>query len=78
MKTKNELIDELLDLAFAEDVGDGDHTTLSTIPADAIGRSRLLVKEEGVIAGVEMAEKVLHRVDPSIKEIGRASCRERV
>ena len=73
MKTKNELIDELLDLAFAEDVGDGDHTTLSTIPADAIGRSRLLVKEEGVIAGVEMAEKVLHRVDPSIKvEIGRA------
>ncbi len=67
MKTKNELIDELLDLAFAEDVGDGDHTTLSTIPADAIGRSRLLVKEEGVIAGVEMAEKVLHRVDPSIK-----------
>ncbi len=67
MKTKNELIDELLDLAFAEDVGDGDHTTLSTIPVDAIGRSRLLVKEEGVIAGVEMAEKVLHRVDPSIK-----------
>lgn len=67
MKTKNELIDELLNLAFAEDVGDGDHTTLSTIPADAIGRSRLLVKEEGVIAGVEMAEKVLHRVDPSIK-----------
>ena len=38
MKTKNELIDELLDLAFAEDVGDGDHTTLSTIPADAIDR----------------------------------------
>ena len=45
MKTKNELIDELLDLAFAEDVGDGDHTTLSTIPADAIGRSRLLVRK---------------------------------
>lgn len=67
MKTKDELIDELLDLAFAEDIGDGDHTTLSTIPADALGRSRLLVKEEGVIAGVEVAMKVLHRVDPSIK-----------
>lgn len=67
MKTKDELIDELLDLAFAEDIGDGDHTTLSTIPADAVGRSLLLVKEEGVIAGVEVAMKVLHRVDPSIK-----------
>lgn len=67
METKEELIDKLLDLAFAEDVGDGDHTTLSTIPADAMGRSRLIVKEDGVIAGVKEAEKVLHRVDPSIK-----------
>lgn len=66
MKTKEELIDDLLDLAFAEDVGDGDHTTLSTIPADAMGRSRLLVKEEGIIAGIDVAVKVLHRVDPSI------------
>lgn len=67
MKTKNELIDALLDLAFAEDIGDGDHTTLSTIPADAMGRSRLLIKEKGILAGVEIAEKVLHKVDPSIK-----------
>lgn len=67
METKEELIDRLLDLAFAEDIGDGDHTTLSTIPADAMGRSRLIVKEEGVLAGVKEAEKVLHRVDPSIK-----------
>lgn len=67
MKTKEELIDELLDLAFAEDVGDGDHTTLSTIPADAMGRSRLIIKEDGILAGVEIAEKVLHKVDPSIK-----------
>lgn len=67
MKTTDELIDELLDLAFAEDIGDGDHTTLSTIPADAMGRSRLLVKEDGVIAGIEVARKVLHKVDPSIK-----------
>ena len=67
MKTKDELIDELLDLSFAEDVGDGDHTTLSTIPADAMGRSRLIIKEDGVLSGVEVAEKVLHKVDPSIK-----------
>ncbi len=67
MKTKEELIDQLLDLAFAEDVGDGDHTTLSTIPEDAMGRSRLIIKEDGVLSGVEIAEKVLHKVDPSIK-----------
>lgn len=67
MKTKDELIDELLDLAFAEDLGDGDHTTLSIIPADAMGRSRLIIKEDGILAGVDVAEKVLHKVDPSIK-----------
>lgn len=67
MKTKDELIDELLNLAFAEDLGDGDHTTLSTIPADAMGRSRLIIKEEGIVSGVEIAKKVLAKVDPSIK-----------
>ena len=67
MKTKDELIGALLDLAFAEDLGDGDHTTLSTIPADATGRSRLIIKEKGILAGVDIAEKVLHKVDPSIK-----------
>lgn len=67
MKTKDELIDALLDLAFAEDIGDGDHTTLSTIPANAMGRSKLLIKEKGILAGVEIAKKVLHKVDPSIK-----------
>ena len=67
MKTKEELIDALLDLAFAEDIGDGDHTTLSTIPAEAMGRSRLLIKEKGILAGVEIAQKILHKVDPEIK-----------
>lgn len=67
MKTKDELIDELLDLAFAEDVGDGDHTTLSTIPAEAQGKSRLLIKEEGILAGVDIARKVLEKVDPTLK-----------
>ncbi|MBO5748468.1 MAG: carboxylating nicotinate-nucleotide diphosphorylase [Muribaculaceae bacterium] len=67
MKTKEQLIDDLLNLAFAEDVGDGDHTTLSTIPADAIGRQKLLIKEEGILAGVEIAKMVLHKVDPTLK-----------
>ena len=67
MKTKEQLIDDLLNLAFAEDVGDGDHTTLSTIPEDAIGRQKLLIKEEGILAGVEIAKMVLHKVDPTLK-----------
>ena len=67
MKTKDELIDDLLTLAFAEDVGDGDHTTLSTIPADAMGKQRLIVKEIGIIAGVEMARKVFDKFDPELK-----------
>ena len=67
MKTKDELIDDLLTLAFAEDVGDGDHTTLSTIPAEARGKSRLLIKEKGILSGVEIARKVLEKVDPELK-----------
>lgn len=67
MKSKDELIDDLLTLAFAEDVGDGDHTTLSTIPADEMGRQRLIVKEEGILAGVEIAGKVFRKFDPELK-----------
>ncbi|MBD5314541.1 MAG: carboxylating nicotinate-nucleotide diphosphorylase [Duncaniella sp.] len=67
MKTKDELIDDLLTLAFAEDVGDGDHTTLSTIPADERGVQRLIIKEEGILAGVEIARKVFEKFDPELK-----------
>lgn len=67
MKSTDELIDDLLTLAFAEDVGDGDATTLSTIPADAMGRQHLLVKQEGILAGVEIARKVFEKFDPSLK-----------
>lgn len=67
MKSKDQLIDDLLTLAFAEDVGDGDHTTLSTIPADEMGRQHLLVKEEGILAGVEMARRVFAKFDPELK-----------
>ena len=67
MKTRDMLVDKLLDLAFAEDIGDGDHTTLSTIPADAMGHQRLIVKEEGILAGVDVAAKVFQKLDPSLK-----------
>lgn len=67
MESKDQLIDDLLTLAFAEDIGDGDHTTLSTIPAEARGRQRLIVKEEGILAGVEVARKVFAKFDPDLK-----------
>ncbi|MCM1110447.1 MAG: carboxylating nicotinate-nucleotide diphosphorylase [Clostridium sp.] len=67
MKTKDELIDDLLTLSFAEDVGDGDHTTLSTIPADARGKQRLIIKEEGILAGVDIARKVFEKFDSDLK-----------
>ena len=67
METKQELIDRLIDLAFAEDIGDGDHTTLSCIPEDAMGRSRLLIKEPGVLAGVAIAKEIFHRFDPTMQ-----------
>ena len=59
--------DRLIDLAFAEDIGDGDHTTLCCIPETAMGKSHLLIKEEGILAGVEVAKKVFNRFDPTMQ-----------
>ncbi len=56
-----------LQRAFTEDIGDGDHTTLSCIPADAMGKSRLIIKEPGIVAGVEVAKEVFNYFDPSMK-----------
>lgn len=67
MKTKEELIDDLLNLAFAEDIGDGDHTTLCCIPEEEMGKQHLLIKEEGIIAGVDIALKVFNKFDPTLK-----------
>ena len=67
MKTRQELIDQLIDLAFAEDIGDGDATTLCCIPADEMGRSRLIIKEEGILAGVEMARRVFEKFDAELR-----------
>ena len=67
MLSTEELVDRLIDLSFAEDIGDGDHTTLCCIPADAMGRSRLLIKEDGILAGVEVAKEVFRRFDPELE-----------
>lgn len=67
MKMEEQLIDELIRLAFAEDIGDGDHTTLCCIPATEMGRSKLLIKEAGILAGVEIAKKVFQAFDPELK-----------
>ena len=66
MLSVNELEERLIDLAFAEDIGDGDHTTLCCIPDDAMGRSHLLIKENGILAGVEVAKKVFDRFDSTM------------
>ena len=62
-----ELVDRLIDLSFAEDIGDGDHTTLCCIPEDAMGKSKLLIKEDGILAGVEIAKEVFYRFDPTMQ-----------
>lgn len=67
MYTVEELEDKLIDLAFTEDIGDGDHTTLCCIPEDAMGKSHLLIKEDGILAGVEVAKKVFDRFDNTMK-----------
>ncbi|MEI6554040.1 MAG: carboxylating nicotinate-nucleotide diphosphorylase [Paludibacter sp.] len=59
--------EQLISLWFAEDIGDGDHTTLSCIPSTAIGKSQLIIKENGVLAGVEVARKVFQTFDPELK-----------
>ncbi len=60
-------IDEIIEQALREDLGDGDHTSLATIPGSARGKAQLLVKENGVIAGLELARKVFAKVDPELK-----------
>lgn len=67
MLSVDELTDRLIDLSFAEDIGDGDHTTLCCIPADAMGKSRLIIKEDGILAGVEVAKEVFRRFDSTLQ-----------
>ncbi len=62
-----ELIDQFIISSLKEDVGDGDHTSLATIPADAVGKAKLLVKDYGILAGVELAAEIFHVIDNRFK-----------
>ena len=60
-------IDQLIESALAEDIGEGDHTSLACIPAHSTGKAQLLIKEEGIIAGLDIAAKVFNKVDPGLR-----------
>lgn len=60
-------LDSLIDLWFREDIGEGDHTTLSTIPEEARGSANMLVKQEGIIAGIHISQKIFHRFDQNLE-----------
>lgn len=63
---KHPLVVQLIDMAFTEDIGEGDHTSLATISKDASGKSIIVAKEEGVLAGVLLGQYIFHKVDPSL------------
>ncbi|MEI6888030.1 MAG: carboxylating nicotinate-nucleotide diphosphorylase [Bacteroidales bacterium] len=60
-------LDDIIINALSEDIGDGDHTTRSTIPASAMGRARLLIKEDGILCGMHVAEKIFSHVDQGLR-----------
>ena len=61
------MLEEIIDLALREDIGEGDHSTLACVPENATGSARLLIKEAGILAGVELAQLIFHRFDPTLK-----------
>ncbi len=67
MLVTREAIRTFIQAALQEDIGDGDHTSLATVPADAHGKAHLLVKEDGVLAGVELALYIFEEVDPTLQ-----------
>jgi nicotinate-nucleotide pyrophosphorylase (carboxylating) len=62
----SEFLHQFILSALAEDIGDGDHSTLAAIPSNSIKKARLLIKEDGILAGVELAEQIFHSFDPSL------------
>lgn len=63
----NSSFDNFIENALNEDIGDGDHTSRACIPVNAIGKAQLLIKEEGVLAGVDIAVRIFRRLDPEVK-----------
>lgn len=69
----DQLLDDFINRALAEDLGDGDHSTLASIPAEAEKSAYLLMKESGVIAGMELASLIFHKLDPKVEIIALAN-----
>ena len=61
------MLDEIIRIALLEDIGEGDHSTLACVPEDAQGSAKLLVKENGILAGVEVAKRIYELFDPSLE-----------
>lgn len=61
------MLDEIIQNALNEDIGDGDHSTLACVPESAKGKAKLLVKDDGILAGIELSEKIFHAFDPTLK-----------
>ena len=72
MDFRSQEIIELIDRCFAEDIGSGDHSSLASIPLGTVGESRLLLKQDGVIAGLELGEVILRRLDPNLEWVAMA------
>lgn len=61
------MYEEIIKLAFAEDLGDGDHSSLACVPENAQAQAKLIVKDNGILAGVELAQQIFHHFDPNLK-----------
>ncbi|MDA0783285.1 MAG: carboxylating nicotinate-nucleotide diphosphorylase [Bacteroidetes bacterium] len=72
MDFRSKEIIELIDRCFAEDIGSGDHSSLASIPQGTVGESRLLLKQDGVFAGLELGEIILRRLDPNLEWVAMA------
>lgn len=72
MDFQSKEIIEFIDRCFAEDIGSGDHSSLASIPQGTVGESRLLLKQDGVIAGLELGEVILRRLDPNLEWVAMA------
>lgn len=72
MDFQSKEIIEFIDRCFAEDIGSGDHSSLASIPQGTVGESRLLLKQNGVIAGLELGEVILRRLDPNLEWVAMA------
>ena len=64
----NSYFDEFIENALKEDIGDGDHTSRACIPRNATGKAQLLVKEEGILAGVNVALRIFQKLDPECSD----------